>query len=82
MASLFSENRRLRREFSKIATPLEIPNLIDLQRRSYENFLQADVSPEKRQMTGLQGVFASVFPIEDFNKTACLGFCQLHAGEA
>ena len=43
MASLFSENRRIRKEFSRIATPVEIPNLIDLQRRSYEKFLQADV---------------------------------------
>ena len=74
MASLFSENRRIRKEFSRIATPVEIPNLIDLQRRSYEKFLQADVPAHKREEIGLQAVFKSVFPIEDFNKTASLEF--------
>ncbi len=74
MASLFSENRRIRKEFSKIATPVEIPNLIELQRKSYEKFLQADVPLPKRDNSGLQAVFKSVFPIEDFNKTASLEF--------
>ncbi len=74
MASLFSENRRIRKEFSRIATPVEIPNLIDLQRKSYEKFLQADVPAHKRESIGLQAVFKSVFPIEDFNKTASLEF--------
>ena len=74
MASLFSENRRIRKDFSKISSPVEIPNLIDLQRKSYEKFLQADVAPGKRDNSGLQAVFKSVFPIEDFNKTASLEF--------
>ncbi len=74
MASLFSENRRIRKDFSKISTPVDIPNLIDLQRRSYEKFLQSDVPPHKRDVSGLNAVFKSVFPIEDFNKTASLEF--------
>src|SRR6476619_3253562 len=74
MASLFAENRRIRKDFSKITTPVEIPNLIELQRKSYEKFLQAEVAPQKRDNTGLQAVFKSVFPIEDFNKTASLEF--------
>ena len=74
MTSLFSENRRIRKDFSKIATPVEIPNLIELQRKSYEKFLQAEVQPSKRESIGLQSVFKSVFPIEDFNKTASLEF--------
>lgn len=74
MASLFSENRRIRKGFSRIISPVEIPNLIELQRRSYERFLQADVPLQQRDGTGLQGVFKSVFPIEDFNKTASLEF--------
>src|SRR3954453_19713259 len=74
MASLFSENRRIRKDFSKISTPVEIPNLIELQRKSYEKFLQADVPPAKRETSGLQAVFKSVFPIEDFNRTASLEF--------
>jgi len=74
MASLFSENHRVRKDFSKITSPVEIPNLIELQRKSYEKFLQADVSPGKRENSGLQAVFKSVFPIEDFNRTASLEF--------
>src|SRR6478735_3842147 len=74
MASLFSENHRIRKDFSKIASPVEIPNLIELQRKSYEKFLQAESSPDKRETVGLQAVFKSVFPIEDFNRTASLEF--------
>src|SRR6185503_10691992 len=74
MASLFSENRRIRKDFSKITSPVEIPNLIELQRKSYEKFLQAEVQPGKREDSGLQAVFKSVFPIEDFNRTASLEF--------
>jgi DNA-directed RNA polymerase subunit beta len=53
---------------------VEIPNLIELQRKSYEKFLQADVPTNKRDNSGLQAVFKSVFPIEDFNRTASLEF--------
>src|SRR6476646_8261389 len=74
MASLFSENRRIRKDFTKISSPVEIPNLIELQRKSYEKFLQADVPTHKRENVGLQAVFKSVFPIEDFNRTASLEF--------
>lgn len=74
MASLFSENHRIRKEFSRIASPVEIPNLIELQRKSYDKFLQLDVPVHKRESTGLQAVFKSVFPIEDFNRTASLEF--------
>ncbi|MDR3608511.1 MAG: DNA-directed RNA polymerase subunit beta [Oligoflexia bacterium] len=74
MAAPFSESRRVRKDFSRISSPVEIPNLIELQRKSYEKFLQADVSPQKRESYGLQAVFKSVFPIEDFNRTASLEF--------
>ena len=74
MIAPFTEGQRVRREFSKIKTPLEIPNLIELQRRSYDLFLQADVPADRRLNTGLQAVFKSIFPIEDFDKTAALEF--------
>ena len=74
MSAPFTEGQRVRREFSKIKTPLEIPNLIELQRRSYDKFLQADVPAEKRANIGLQAVFKSIFPIEDFDKTSALEF--------
>jgi len=65
---------RLRKDFSKIDRVIEIPNLIDIQNRSFERFLQADVDPQKRENVGLQAVFNSVFPIRDFNETASLEF--------
>jgi len=74
MASLFGENRRVRKNFAEIKTPLEIPNLIDLQKSSFDAFLQADIAPENREESGLQAVFKSVFPIEDFDRTASLEF--------
>jgi DNA-directed RNA polymerase subunit beta len=65
---------RFRKDFSKIETIIDIPNLIDIQKRSFERFVQADVEPEKRENVGLQAVFNSVFPIRDFNETASLEF--------
>ncbi len=67
-------NLRLRKSFSKTKQPISIPNLIELQRRSYDQFLQMDVDPERRADVGLQGVFKSVFPISDFNGTSSLEF--------
>ena len=56
-------NFRVRKSFAKISKVIEIPNLINIQKQSYEKFLQADVLPEKREDVGLQAVFKSVFPI-------------------
>ena len=74
MASLFTRNKRVRKDFAKVKAPVEIPDLIELQKKSYELFLQKDGKPNKRQAIGLQAVFKSVFPIEDFNRTASLEF--------
>ena len=63
-------NFRIRKSFSKIPKVIEIPNLIDIQKHSFHKFLQANVAPEKREDTGLQGVFNDVFPIKDFNETS------------
>jgi DNA-directed RNA polymerase subunit beta len=67
-------NFRTRKNFAKINKVIEIPNLINIQKLSYEKFLQADVAPEKREDVGLQAVFKSVFPIRDFNETSSLEF--------
>lgn len=74
MATLFTRNKRVRKDFAKVKAPVEIPDLIELQKKSYELFLQKDVKTNKRQGIGLQAVFKSVFPIEDFNRTASLEF--------
>jgi DNA-directed RNA polymerase subunit beta len=76
-----ANNLRLRRTFGRIKKIVDIPNLIDIQQRSYEEFLQRDVQPEGRADTGLQGVFKSVFPIKDFNETASLEFVSYTLGE-
>ena len=75
MASpVIMNNFRARRTFAKIAKIIDIPNLIDIQKQSYEKFLQKDIAIEKREDVGLQGVFKSVFPIKDFTETSSLVF--------
>ncbi len=58
--------RRIRKRFGEIAEAAPIPNLTEIQKNSYESFLQFGISPEKRTDIGLQSVFKSVFPIKDF----------------
>jgi DNA-directed RNA polymerase subunit beta len=74
MASQIQKNFRARKTFAKLKHVIEIPNLIDIQKRSYDKFLQIDVPVDKREDIGLQGVFKSVFPIKDFSETSSLEF--------
>src|SRR5690349_9304357 len=78
MPTQIQNNFRVRKTFAKIAKIIDIPNLINIQKQSYEKFLQADIAPDKREDTGLQGVFKSVFPIRDFNETSSLEFVNYH----
>src|SRR6187455_1148193 len=78
MASLIQKNFRARKSFAKLKQVIEIPNLIDIQKRSYDKFLQIDIPIEKREDIGLQGVFKSVFPIKDFSETSSLEFVSYH----
>src|SRR5437764_1708000 len=71
---------RTRLDFSKIPATTQIPNLIEVQKRSYERFLQMDRLPSERQETGLQSVFASVFPISDFRNVSQLEFVDYAIG--
>jgi DNA-directed RNA polymerase subunit beta len=77
-----NENRaiRSRLDFSKIPTAIKIPNLIEVQRRSYERFLQMDKLPSEREDNGLQSVFTSVFPIADFRNISQLDFVDYSIG--
>ena len=75
-----TSNLRIRRSFGKIKKIIEIPNLIEIQKRSYDDFLQVGVSTEDRADVGLQAVFKSVFPIKDFNETASLEFVSYELG--
>src|SRR5437763_1491344 len=80
-ASRVPNNLRFRRTFGRIKKIIDIPNLIEIQKRSYEEFLQRDVAPETRKEQGLQAVFKSVFPIKDFNETASLEFVSYTLSE-
>ena len=80
MTSKIKTNLRLRNSYSKIGEVAEIPNLIGIQKSSYERFLQSNVEPEKREEVGLQKVFKSVFPIRDYNNTASLEFVSYNLG--
>lgn len=81
MATALTHEYRVRKNFGKIQKIIDIPNLIQMQKESYEQFLQRDVPPEARSEKGLQEVFKSVFPIEDFSGTASLEFVQYSFGE-
>jgi DNA-directed RNA polymerase subunit beta len=81
MAGQMQCGRRVRRDFGKIVSVVEIPNLIEIQQNSYEAFLQKDYAPEDREDMGLQAVFKSVFPIADYNGNASLEFVSYHFDE-
>jgi DNA-directed RNA polymerase subunit beta len=81
MSPFSVHSQRLRKNFARIPQIAGIPNLIEIQKQSYDRFLQADVPPETREDIGLQGVFKSVFPIKDFSDTASLEFIKYSLGE-
>ena len=70
-----------RKSFSRLKENVEMPNLLDVQLSSYENFLQRTVAPEKRQNMGLQAVFQSIFPITDVHEVYSLEFVKYTLGE-
>src|ERR1700690_588 len=71
---------RERVDFSRIKTTIPIPNLIEVQKNSYERFLQMDLLPSEREDVGLESVFDSVFPISDFRGLSQLEFVDYAIG--
>jgi DNA-directed RNA polymerase subunit beta len=80
MYSLPKNVYRERIDFSKINTTIPIPNLIEIQKKSYERFLQMNRLPAEREDVGLQSVFKSVFPISDFRENSSLEFIEYSIG--
>ena len=80
MENLANVVTRERMDFSRIKTSIPIPNLIEVQKKSYERFLQMDLLPGEREDTGLQSVFNSVFPISDFRGLSQLEFVDYAIG--
>src|SRR5271163_3704714 len=76
MAISFNGQKRIRKNFGRIPEVAPMPNLIEVQRSSYDHFLQMGVIPEERANAGLQEVFKSVFPIRDFSERAQLEFVR------
>ncbi len=76
MATSFIGQKRYRKYFGKIREVLEMPNLIEVQKSSYDLFLNSGDQPDPTDGEGSMGVFQSVFPIKDFNETAVLEFVK------
>ena len=76
MAQSYVGQKRVRRYYGKIREVLEMPNLIEVQKSSYDLFLKSGEGPKALDGEGIQGVFQSVFPIKDFNETAVLEFVK------
>jgi DNA-directed RNA polymerase subunit beta len=72
---------RIRKNFAKTKKVVEIPHLIEMQRLSYDKFLQLNVDPDQREEIGLQAIFQSIFPISDFNGVCFLEFVRYSFGE-
>src|SRR5260370_32805376 len=76
MAKSFTGRKRIRKTFGRLPEVAPMPNLIEVQKSSYDHFLQMGVLPEQRTSVGLQEVFKSVFPIKDFSDRARLEFVR------
>ncbi len=74
MATGYTGRKRVRKNFGRLQSAVEMPNLIEVQRTSYEQFLQRETPKSERPDTGLQEVFKSVFPIKDFSERGTLEF--------
>jgi DNA-directed RNA polymerase subunit beta len=76
MAQTYAGQKRIRKFFGKIREVLDMPNLIEVQKSSYDLFLNSGDAPKPTDGEGIMGVFQSVFPIKDFNETAVLEFVK------
>jgi len=81
MTFSFTEKKRIRKDFGKQDSALDVPDLLTLQVESYEKFLQKDEDPTKRKNIGLQAAFNNLFPIESFSKNARLEFVSYRLEE-
>jgi len=76
MAQTYAGQKRIRKFYGKIREVLEMPNLIEVQKSSYDLFLKSGDAATPTEGEGIMGVFQSVFPIKDFNETAVLEFVK------
>tara|TARA_A200000113_G_scaffold176422_1_gene161764 strand:- start:203 stop:4408 length:4206 start_codon:yes stop_codon:yes gene_type:complete len=72
--------KKIRKSFGKIPLVTNLPNLVEVQKRSYDNFLQLRTDPEKRENIGLHSIFKSVFPIHDYTERATVDYVSYNLG--
>ena len=70
----FTEKKRIRKDFGKLPSVLDVPYLLAIQLDSYKKFLQIEIPPEQRKNVGLHAAFRSVFPIKSFSGNASLEY--------
>ena len=81
MSYSYTEKKRIRKNFGKSSTVLEVPYLLAMQRDSYAQFLQADTPPHERENVGLHSVFSQIFPIESYTGNVELQYVSYSLGE-
>ncbi|MEM7281183.1 MAG: hypothetical protein AAF438_06110, partial [Pseudomonadota bacterium] len=81
MAYSFTEKKRIRKDFGKRPSILEVPYLLSIQLNSYRKFLQEDITPDERTDIGLHSAFQTVFPIESYSGSAGLEYVSYRLGE-
>lgn len=77
----YTEKKRIRKDFGKLLSAIEVPSLLAIQMDSYRNFLEADGESDRLGSTGLHGVFSSVFPILSLSGYAALEYVNYRLGE-
>ncbi len=73
-------SKKIRKSFGKIPLVTSLPNLVEVQKRSFDNFLQLKTDPDKRENTGLHSIFKSVFPIHDYTERASVDYVSYNLG--
>jgi DNA-directed RNA polymerase subunit beta len=76
----YINQKKIRKSFGKIPLVASLPNLVEVQKRSFDNFLQLRISPEKKQDIGLHAIFKSVFPINDYTERATVDYVSFDIG--
>ena len=81
MTYSYTEKKRIRKDFSKLPSVMDVPYLLSIQLDSFRDFLQMEAAPEDRRETGLHAAFKSVFPIVSYSGNAALEYVSYRIGE-
>ena len=73
-------SKKIRKSFGKIPLVTSLPNLVEVQKRSFDSFLQLRIDPDKRDNIGLHSIFKSVFPIHDYAERATVDYVSYNLG--